>query len=510
MVTAEKDYFEELFDRVTFNQRRMVLLLNEKGGRWVTREWLSEKLGLSKRMTLNIINSLSEKIESLHSEKFSFQQSKGKGVRLIVGLDADVYNLVTEIVKDCSTVVLLKALIMDEFTSVRDYALEHFISESTVRRDMSKVQKLLERYHIEIGRENFQLQGEEYQIRMCMVIFFWSIFRGSSWPFDYVNEQLIDSYVDEVLNSKFTVYPKIPYTYKKQLSYIFAEAIIRTRKGNILKMPEALETQITTNQLYPRFKEIICQKQGAINTKQSEIPFFFLVWVSMSKTIDIFKDPIIHELYQQQKNQNTLIYSATELMLRRFQDEFFPIKKEEYLCFRNYILSSHFFAMYFKGFNTDMTGNTYKAIFSERYPHLVKKTRIFVESLYKASKNPIFLEEDFLLIPYLKNSFFFSDPCQFEVPLTILVESDMPSLMTKNFIRQLRGYFSYLYNVTITDIFETSSKHADVLLTTGNLKDMKAAYPDAQIVVVSKKLSMTDITRINQALEEISENKKKI
>ncbi|MDT2525021.1 hypothetical protein [Enterococcus raffinosus] len=82
--------------------------------------------------------------------------------------------------------------------------------------------------------------------------------------------------------------------------------------------------------------------------------------------------------------------------------------------------------------------------------------------------------------------------------------------MTKNFIRQLRGYFSYLYNVTITDIFETSSKHADVLLTTGNLKDMKAAYPDAQIVVVSKKLSMTDITRINQALEEISENKKKI
>lgn len=205
-----------------------------------------------------------------------------------------------------------------------------------------------------------------------------------------------------------------------------------------------------------------------------------------------------------------MIYSATELMLRRFQDEFFPIKKEEYLCFRNYILSSHFFAMYFKGFNTDMTGNTYKAIFSERYPHLVKKTRIFVESLYKASKNPIFLEEDFLLIPYLKNSLFFSDPCQFEVPLTILVESDMPSLMTKNFIRQLRGYFSYLYNVTITDIFETSSKHADVLLTTGNLKDMKAAYPDAQIVVVSKKLSMTDITRINQALEEISENKKKI
>ena len=93
--------------------------------------------------------------------------------------------------------------------------------------------------------------------------------------------------------------------------------------------------------------------------------------------------------------------------------------------------------------------------------------------------------------------------------MTMLVESDMPSLMTKSFIRQLRGYFSYLYNVTITDIFETSNQHADVLLTTGILKDLKKAYSEAQVVVVSKKLSMTDLARINQVLEEISAEKRK-
>lgn len=509
MLTTKKDFFEELFDRGTFHQRRMVLLLNDRNGRWVTREWLSEKLGLSKRMTLSVISSLAEKIADLPSEKFSFQQSKGKGVRLVVALDADVYYLVTEIVRNCSTVVLLRALIVGEFDSVRNYAMQHFISESTVRRDLTKVQKLLARYQLEVERENFQLQGEEYQIRMFMVIFFWSIYRGSSWPFSYVDEQLIDEYVEEVLNSEFTVYPNIPYTYKKQLAYIFAETIIRTRKGNILKMPAELENQITANALYPGFERIMSRHQGTLNTKQAEIPFFFLVWVSMSKTIEVFKEAIVDDLFQQQKNQETEIFKATELMLARFQDEFFPIKDEDYLRFRNYILSSHFFAMYFKGFNTDMTGNTYHSIFAERYPQLIEKTDCFVEELYAESKNPIFLEKEFLLIPYLKNILFFDAPCKYEVPMTMLVESDMPSLMTKSFIRQLRGYFSYLYNVTITDIFETSNQHADVLLTTGILKDLKKAYSEAQVVVVSKKLSMTDLARINQVLEEISAEKRK-
>lgn len=46
MTTTQKDFFEELFDRETFHQRRMVLLLNKKNGYWVTREWLSESATL--------------------------------------------------------------------------------------------------------------------------------------------------------------------------------------------------------------------------------------------------------------------------------------------------------------------------------------------------------------------------------------------------------------------------------------------------------------------------------
>lgn len=507
MTTTQKDFFEELFDRETFHQRRMVLLLNKKNGYWVTREWLSEKLDLSKRTTLSVINSLSEKVHKLHSEKFTLEVSKGKGVRLMIDLDADVYHLVTEIVRDCSTVVLLKTLFLDEFKSVRHYAQTHYKSESTVRRDLTKVRRLLSRYKIEIGRDNFRLIGEEYQIRMVMVIFFWSIYRGSSWPFDHVDEQLIDRYVENILDSEFTVYPNIPYAYKKQLAYIFAEAIIRTRKGNILEMPITLENQITANDLYPKFEEILCQSQGTINTRQAEIPFFFLVWISMSKTIDVFKESLIDELYQQQEQRHTQIFSATDLMVRRFEDEFFPIKKDEFWRFRNYILSGHFFAQYFKGFNTDMTGNTYKSIFIERYPKLVEKMRAFIRALYQESKNPIYLEEDFLMIPYLKNVLYLEEPCKYEVPITVLVESDMPSLMTKNFIRQLHGYFSFLYNVSFTDIFTAEDTKVDILLTTGAFKDMNQAYPEAQVVVIGRTLTLNDLNRLNQILEQVSKDK---
>lgn len=507
MPTTQKDYFEELFDRETFLQRRMILLLNEKNGYWVTREWLSEALDLSKRTTLSIINSLAEKVADLHSENFSLQLSKGKGVRLTVAIDADVYNLVTEIVKGCSTVVLLKTLILDEFQSVRHYALTHFTSESTVRRDLAKVRRMLTRYKVKISRDTFQLEGEEYQIRMIMVIFFWSIYRGSSWPFTYIDEQLLEGYVEEILDSDFTVYPNIPYAYKKQLVYIFAEAIIRTRKGNILQMPTELEKKITSNTLYPIFEKQLGISQGVINTKQSEIPFFFLVWLSMSKTIDVFKEPLINTLYQQQAQQNTQIFSATDLMVNRFQDEFFPIEEDEFLRFRNYILSGHFFARYFKGFNTDMTGNTYKAIFKERYPRMTEKMRRFIEELHEESNNPIFLETDFLMIPYLKNALYLEEPCKYEVPITVLVESDMPSLMTKNYIEQLKGHFNYLYNVTFTDVFSTDTKEVDVLLTTGTFKDLKKAYPKARLVVIGRRLGLNDLDRLTQVLKEVSKEK---
>ncbi|MGP5431903.1 helix-turn-helix domain-containing protein [Enterococcus malodoratus] len=507
MKARKKDFFEELFDRGTFLQRRMVLLLSKTNGRWVSRQWISDSLGISKHTTVGVLNELQEKIENLNTSQFSFQLSKGKGVRLFIKRDADVYQLVTEIVKECSTVKLLEALITDEFENVRHYALKYFISESTVRRDLSKVQPLLDRYGIEISRESFQLIGEEYQIRMFLVIFFWSIYRGNSWPFPHIDEERVEQFVDHMLDSGFTVYPNIPYAYKKQLAYIFAEAIIRTRKGHILKMPQPLEDQITTNTLYSGFKEIMTSEHGVINTRDSEIPFFFLVWVSMSKTIDVFKEPLVDELMRQQAAQQTQIYAATELMVTRFQEEFFPIKDEDLWRFRSYILSAHFFAKYFKGFNTDMMGNTYKAIFKERYPQLIKKTRAFVERLYEESANPIFLELDFLLIPYLKNILFLADPCRYEVPISILVESDMPSLMTKNFIRQLSGYFNYLYNLSINDVFETTETNVDILLTTSTLKDMTSVYPEAQIVVVGKSLLMNDLERINEVLEQVATKK---
>lgn len=510
MPTTQKDYFEELFDRETFLQRRMILLLNEKNGYWVTREWLSDALGLSKRTTLSIMNSLAEKIADLHSENFSLQLSKGKGVRLTVAIDADVYNLVTKIVQECPTVVLLKTLILDEFQSVRHYALAHFTSESTVRRDLAKVRRMLSRYKVKISRDTFQLEGEEYQIRMIMVIFFWSIYRGSSWPFPFINEQLLEGYVEEILDSEFTVYPNIPYAYKKQLAYIFAEAVIRTRKGNILQMPTELEKRITSNTLYPIFEKQLSSSQGVINTKHSEIPFFFLVWLAMSKTIDVFKEPLINALYQQQAQQHTLIFSATDLMVRRFQEEFFPIKEAEFLRFRNYILSSHFFAQYFKGFNTDMTGNTYKAIFQKRYPRMTEKMRRFIEELYAESKNPIFLEVAFLMIPYLKNALYLENPCKYEVPITVLVESDMPNLMTKNYIEQLQGHFNYLYNVTFIDVFSANTKEVDILLTTGTFKDLKKVYPQAQLVVIGRRLELNDLNRLTQVLDLISKEKQKI
>lgn len=507
MTETKRDFFEELFDRATFNQRRLILLLNETNGHWVTAQWLAEKLAMSKRATLGVISELAANISGLNFEKFDFEFSRGRGVRLVVQRDADIHQLISEIVRSCPTVKLFEALLTEEFDTVKNYAINHFISESTVRRCLLRIQNLLKRYHIKIGKDSNKLIGEEKQIRMFMMTFFWSIYRGRSWPFKHVDEQRIDAYVDHVLDSEFTVYPKIPYAYKKQVAYIFAEGIIRARKGKLVRLAADVEGQIKANTLYPGFERIMCEAEGGTDIKISEIPFFFLVWLSMSKTIEIFTEPVLSKLIAEQAEKQTQVYLATELMVTRFQETYFEISPEKFRRFRASVLSNHCFAYYFKGFNMDTTGNTYKEIFSENFPQLIKKTKSFIDALYQESKNPIFLEKEYLLIPYLKNILFLDDPCKYEVPITMLVESDMPSLLTSNLMQQMIGYFGYLYNLTVADSVQSEAAEVDVLLTTGILKDIEKTHPEAQVVVVGKKLSVGDLEKISQTLREVSEKK---
>lgn len=89
--------------------------------------------------------------------------------------DADIYELITFIVKQCATVGMLESLLTEEFESVKSYAMRHFISESTVRRDLNKIQELLANYSIEIGRERAKLLGKNIR-SVCL----WESFIGAS------------------------------------------------------------------------------------------------------------------------------------------------------------------------------------------------------------------------------------------------------------------------------------------------------------------------------------------
>lgn len=109
-------------------------------------------------------------------------------------MDADVYQLVTEIVRECPPVVLLKTLILDEFESVRNYAFTHFTSESTVRRDLMKVGDY-SRYKIEISVMIFSYW--EKNIRFVCSWLSFGVFIVLSWPFSYIDEQLIEDYVEK-------------------------------------------------------------------------------------------------------------------------------------------------------------------------------------------------------------------------------------------------------------------------------------------------------------------------
>lgn len=506
--SEKKDLFETVLDRRTYLQRELLLVLNNLQGQWVSRDWLSKKLCLSKKMTLQTVNELVTKIKKLQPVDFDLCTSKGKGVCLNVKEEGDIYDLIACVVSDSAIVQLFEALAFEEFESVKSYSQRHYMSESTTRRHLKRLREALETFQIEVGREDGRLIGAEQQIRMVLIVYFWGIYQGNQWPFKNVDEARVEQLVEQLLDNDYTNYPYIPYVYRRQLQYIFAEAIIRSRKGHTIVVTPELQKLVIETELFRRFDALLQIGEGTIDVHQGEVALYFLIWLSMSKTVSVFKLDVIEALMTEKKWQDSRIFKTAKLAIDEFQREFFPITVEQSEKLAMYTMAGHFFVNYFKGFNMDIAGNTYRTIYGERYPFLIDKMQQLIRTLYQKTADPIFLEEDFLLISYLRNFQLFGDPCMYEPQITVFVESDMQNLLIKAFIEQLEGYFCKLYHVKWVNIFSINrGDQVDLLLTTSGIKGIKKDYPALNILVIGKSLGINDLNRIDQALKKIAQKK---
>lgn len=161
----------------------MLLRMIAEESRWYTVNELSERLDMNQRTMQRYIADLLEKIEDYNDPNIQLYTAKNKGVFLEITLGADVLNFELYLLEENVTIILMKAIFFEEFTSVKKFAMDYFLSETTIRRSLKYFQELLEPYGIKLKRETYEVVGPEEQVRMFFYSYFWRLYQGAIWPF---------------------------------------------------------------------------------------------------------------------------------------------------------------------------------------------------------------------------------------------------------------------------------------------------------------------------------------
>ncbi|MEF3400409.1 helix-turn-helix domain-containing protein, partial [Listeria monocytogenes] len=114
----------------------MLLRMIAEESRWYTVNELSERLDMNQRTMQRYIADLLEKIEDYNDPNIQLYTAKNKGVFLEITLGADVLNFELYLLEENVTIILMKAIFFEEFTSVKKFAMDYFLSETTIRRSL--------------------------------------------------------------------------------------------------------------------------------------------------------------------------------------------------------------------------------------------------------------------------------------------------------------------------------------------------------------------------------------
>ncbi len=438
-----------------------ILDLVSESHRWYTVGEISQELSVVERTVQRYIHRLKEMIDDYNKEKehhIALSYEKYKGVLLEIDSGSNYMELKSYILENDETMKIFKLIIFEEFQSIQTYATTNFVSESLVRKSLKKINEFLKIYDLSLSRSTFIIKGEEKQIRLIVYISAWIIFKGVTWPFDFINQEKIYLSVDslsEELNLGFSV------IHRKQMAYMLAVNILRLRKKHVIEMEKEWKDYVNLPKLidkFPVLNEFIADYNIYI---ESEIYFYLVLLQLKTKFYESksYKEKVLN--YHKKMNSN--VYQATEIFIQTFEVEITEISEELKDKFFVTSFCAHLFCHLFTNTQVDMDGYMIFSDLENEYPNLHNKLLDLLKKMYEKKSEALFLNEKFLLQKYMLLFSSMRRLTHYEPKIELFLDSDLPYFVKNNLKKQIVNRFEYEFNLAF---IETNEKRtADLILT---------------------------------------------
>ncbi|MCO6016956.1 helix-turn-helix domain-containing protein [Carnobacterium divergens] len=487
VIVEKQEHFQFISDD-TLLEIKIAMYL-DKQSRYVSTEELSEEFNLSSFSARKISRNLEQHIEEYNTEGYSIDISTSYGTKLNVPIESDLKLFFIFIMEHSPNIQLVKSIFQGEFKTVTQYALDHHLSEATVRRNLNSVRKLLGNLKIGISNKNFNLTGSEKQIRYFFLLFFWRINRGLVWPFKTVSEQSMKLIVEGLSEKEYVAH--LSPIEKKRLMFLLAITKIRINSNNHVEYDEIF----LYSENYEKLKSDLVSLNYLSNLSRDEFYFMYQLFKGFAWFNNLSGELEFEEEHLLPAGvANVYTFNKIKHVLSNISVEQTKVEKE-------FLYSIHVLAHEFHNFSTDINGYDYTRLMNLHAFNLEQKIIKFIQTAKQQTHLSLYEEQKFLVPHYIMLLANVSKNLSFEKEIMVYLETALPKAIENFLVEQIKNYFRSRYNIKFFKLGEKiDEERVDVFLTTIPLDEYNEIYKNAQIIAINRELHFADYAKIEEAL----------
>ncbi len=409
------------------------------------------------------------------------------------GSSIDYQKLILMILDHSPIFQLIKELCLHKQVELVDFSNKKDISESFLRRSITRINQLLERYCIQIktAKGFIFIKGEEAQIRYLIYLILWQAYRGVEWPFERLDFHQIFLAIEE----SFQLIKQKPNKIK-MIEWCFVVAITKLRadQGNPIqknRLPEFTDTLWLTFEEIPAKLTIIFEQ---MDLATAEIKFLFL-WLQ-TRTSFYLKDNFLDKAVRVHLKMNTPI--------KQFQNTFYSYIysigfKSSQINSKKKLLNSTLLANGMTGYlfpQFSILKHDISAFIETNYPAFNREINQLTHYFKKQHQtldwvHPWNLAEAFMII---------AAPTYFDQEIKIKFESDFPLSIELTYMDMLQEQLRMYLNVLFTNdlLFKP-----DLIIRTTDIPLKTVTYEESiPCLTITTEMSSEQIYLLSQKIQQ--------
>ncbi|AGV72760.1 helix-turn-helix domain-containing protein [Lactococcus cremoris] len=484
---VNKKYIEQFYGKEIYYEFLLLEYLYEQVDGYEMGE-LIEVLRRNRRTIAKYIDQInSEAIKLIGRKAIIFTKKKRY---VFSGNKQEGYILRVAIIEDSPILSLAIKFLSNSQIVFDKYCTENYLAESTARRKITEVNKVISTSGVQvcIQKNRINLIGEEKDIRLALISFLWSTYRGVKWPFPNLSKKKLSKKLEDTLPE---IFGKMCNSRREKLLLIFGINILRSESGYSISKTDSLidfEDLILENSIFDSIKN---------NFLLSDSEVKFLIYFIMLFPEYNFNAPALTLL-----KKVTSISAPLSENIEQYID-FVKLKHPE-LTVESHKWEKFLSVLFSELINIKLFNNTIFKLSSDyldkqmkkEYPQLFEKIeKIVYENNLELERKVL----DSLPFAYVHTYISVFSPHDFEEEIKIGLETDMP-IFTEGYIEQtLKTILQSKFNISFGQIFDAKDQF-DLILNTNQTSTQEITIPE---IMISPEILSRDIFAVYSACEQI-------